>query len=163
VDLTPSPEETGLSGAEARRLLVQHGRNLLVPPKRRAGLLWLLLRTFADPMAVLLLVAGATYSVLGDRLDAAVVLAALVPIAALTLVLEVRSERALEQLEKMTAPRATAIRDDEALVVPADELVPGDLVVLQEGDIAPADGRLVTGGPLLLDESALTGESLPVH
>ncbi len=157
------PEETGLTGAEARRLLVQHGRNLLVPPKRRSGLAWLLLKAFADPMAVLLLVAGATYITLGDPVDAVVVLAALVPITAVTLVLEARSERALEQLEKMTAPAATVIRDGESLIVPAEELVPGDLVVLHEGDIVPADGALVTGGPLLLDESALTGESLPVH
>ncbi len=156
-------EETGLTGAEARRLLAQHGPNLLVPPKRRSGLIWLLLRAFADPMAVLLLVAGATYITLGDPVDAIVVLAALVPITAVTLVLEARSERALEQLEKMTAPAATVIRDDEALIVPAEELVPGDLVVLHEGDIVPADGGLVAGGPLLLDESALTGESLPVH
>ncbi|HEX9109605.1 MAG TPA: cation-transporting P-type ATPase, partial [Longimicrobiales bacterium] len=157
------PEETGLTGAQARRLLAQHGPNLLVPPSRRTGVFWLVLRTFADPMAVLLLVAGATYIVLGDKLDAVVVLAALVPIAAVTLVLEVRSERALEQLARMTAPTAMVIRDDAEISVPAEELVPGDLVVLHEGDIAPADGRLVAGGPLLLDESALTGESLPVH
>ena len=156
-------EEAGLTGAQARRLLAQHGPNLLVPPKRRSGLVFLLLRAFADPMAVLLLVAGATYMALGDPEDAIVVLAALIPITAVTLVLESRSERALDQLGKMTAPTATVIRDEESLIVPAEELVPGDLVVLHEGDIAPADGLLVSGGPLLLDESALTGESLPVH
>jgi Ca2+-transporting ATPase len=156
-------EETGLTGAQARRLLAQHGPNLLVPPKRRSGLVFLLLRAFADPMAVLLLVAGATYLALGDVEDAIVVLAALIPITAVTLVLEARSERALDQLGKMTAPTATVVRDEESLIVPAEELVPGDLVVLHEGDIAPADGLLVSGGPLLLDESALTGESLPVH
>jgi Ca2+-transporting ATPase len=113
-------------------------------------------------MVMLLLVASATYLLLRDYLDAAVSLAAVVPIALVSLVLELRAERALERLKRLTAPRAVVWRDGRRQVIPAEEVVPGDLLFLQEGDIIPADGLLVAGRQMMVDESALTGESQPV-
>lgn len=119
-------------------------------------------RAVSDPMAILLLAASVIYVSLGDLTDSAVTLAALVPITAVSLLLEVRAERALAGLRRLTAPTARARRDGVERKVPVADLVPGDVVLLQEGDVVPADGRLVETRQLAVDESALTGESHPV-
>lgn len=105
--------------------------------------------------------AAPTYAAIGDVTDAIITLAAIVPIAAVGWGLEARAERTLEQLRRLTAPTATVWRDGRHRVVAAEELVAGDLVWLHEGDVVPADGQLVQLTQLLVDESALTGESLP--
>jgi Ca2+-transporting ATPase len=155
-------KEPGLTTVEARARLAKYGPNILVPTKRRPTLFIWIVRPLADPMALLLLVAGATYLLLGDYPDAVATLVALVPITLVTLVLEARTERTLEQLRRATAPTAVVWRDGQRQVVPAEDLVPGDLVFLQEGDVIPADGILIQGIQLMVDESALTGESQPV-
>ena len=160
--LTPPPGLDGLSSDEARRLLVEHGANALVPERHRTGMASTLVRAATDPMALLLLVAGPTYLLLRDVSDAAITFAALVPIVAVGLVLEVRAERALEGLKRLTAPTATVWRDGRRQTVPTLEIVPGDLVFLQEGDVIPADGDFAAGTQVMVDESALTGESVPV-
>ncbi len=160
---TAPPEgEPGLTSEQARALLARHGPNRPVPEHRRPTFLAWVLKALADPMAILLLVAGATYLLLRDFPDAAVTLVALVPITAVTLVLDARSEHALDELKRLTAPTAAVWRDGHQQVVAAEAVVPGDLVILHEGDIVPADGELVQGAQLVLDESALTGESQPV-
>src|SRR5581483_33188 len=113
----------------------------------------------SDPMAILLVVASATYFVLGETRDGIIALVALVPIVGVSLVLELRAEHALASLRRLTAPLARVIRDGREELVPALDLVPGDAIVLREGDVIPADGRLVSGTELVVDESALTGES----
>ena len=145
-----------------KRLLAEVGPNRLVPGDARPSLAVWLLRALADPMVLLLLVAGATYLALGDRFDAIVVLVALVPIIAVGLLLEARAERALDRLKQLTAPTATVWRDGQPVVVPAEEVVPGDQIAIREGDVVPADGTLQEATQIALDESALTGESLPV-
>jgi P-type Ca2+ transporter type 2C len=158
----PAAGLVGLTSGEARLRLDEHGPNLLVPGRDRPALFALLARALADPMTLLLLVAAPTYLLLRDYADAAVVLAALVPITGVSLVLERRAERALEQLSALTARTATVWRDGEPVTMPAAELVPGDLVEVREGDVVPADGVLVEGLQVMIDESALTGESQPV-
>jgi Ca2+-transporting ATPase len=150
-----------LSEEEVRERRERFGPNVLVPERRRFGLMWAV-RFFMDPMVLLLLVAGGTYFVLGDRFDASVTLGALVPIFLVTSVLERRSERALEALKKLTLPTARVRRQLHDTVIDAREVVPGDLMLVQEGDIFVADGLLVSGTPLIVDESMLTGESYPV-
>ena len=115
-----------------------------------------------DPMAALLVVASAIYLVLGDVRDALVTSIALVPIVAVTVILEVRAERALESLRTLTAPTATVARDGVEQRLTAREIVPGDLLVVREGDIVAADAQLIAGSDLVVDESSLTGESHPV-
>ncbi len=152
----------GLTSAEAAKLLARYGPNDLVPRKRRGRVFAWLLKPFLDPMAVLLIVAGSTYLFLGDVADAAVTLAALAPITIVTLVLEARAERALERLKDLTSPTARVFRDGQLRTIPSEGVVPGDVIAVQEGDIIPADGALLEGERLMVDESALTGESQPV-
>ena len=113
-------------------------------------------------MAILLAIASVTYYVLGEVEDAVIAFVALIPVVGVGLLLELRAERALEGLRRLTAPTARAIRDGAEVVVPARDLVPGDAIVLREGDIVPADARVLAGADLVVDESSLTGESQPL-
>ncbi|MHB1415165.1 MAG: HAD-IC family P-type ATPase, partial [Chloroflexota bacterium] len=113
-------------------------------------------------MVLLLLFAGTIYGFLADYVDAAVVLIALAPIILVDIVLEARAERALEKLRNLATPTVTVWRDSQRQVISTEDLVPGDIVFLQEGDILPADGVLFSGMQLTVDESMLTGESQPV-
>lgn len=154
--------EVGLSAVEAQRRLETFGPNDLVPPDQQTGALATLRHIVTDPMAILLAIASATYYVLGEVEDAVIAFVALVPVVGVGLLLELRAERALEGLRRMTAPTARAIRDGAEVVVPARDLVPGDAIVLREGDIVPADARVLAGADLVVDESSLTGESQPL-
>ncbi len=151
----------GLSAAEAASRLVSDGPNVVVPeaPTSRWRR-WL--GPLADPMVLLLLIAAPTYLLIGETTDAIVALVALGPIAAVGWVLEARAERTLGQLRRLTAPTATVMRDGEERSLPVDEVVVGDLVRVREGDIVPADSVVRASTQVLLDESSLTGESLPV-
>jgi P-type Ca2+ transporter type 2C len=159
--LAPPEGVTGLSSAEAARRLTTDGPNQFVPTD--SGNRWRrILGPLADPMVALLLIAAPTYLLIGDTTDAIVVFVALVPIAGVGWVLEARAERTLAQLRRLTAPTAMVERDGTTITVPTEELVVGDLVWLHEGDIVPADADLLVLTQLLVDESALTGESLPM-
>jgi P-type Ca2+ transporter type 2C len=152
---------SGLSDQEAARRLTQYGPNELA----RAGAVapWrLLLEQFRNVLILILLVAVGLSLVLGHATEAIVIAAIVVLAALLGFVQEYRAERAIEALGRMAAPTATVLREGEELDVPARELVPGDVVLLHAGDRAAADGRLVDAVNLQVEESALTGESLPV-
>ncbi len=157
-----SVTESGLTSAQAAALLAEHGPNLLVPAAQRHGTFALLLGSLRDPMVLLLVVAAVVYLATGDPTDAAVTAVALIPIAAVGLVLERRSQSALDRLRALTAPTAQVRRDGEIKIIPALEIVPGDVIVVKEGEVIPADARFVEGANLVTDESSLTGESMPV-
>ncbi len=146
---------------EARR--AAHGRNELrqaTAPSTRE----LLVRQFDDPLVWLLVVAGAISGlVLGERVDAAVILAIVVLDTLLGFTQESRAERALADLRDLHAPRARVVRDGVRVSIPARDLVPGDVVELEAGDRVPGDARLVASEALLVDEAVLTGESYPVE
>jgi len=166
VDLAPAPESQrspapGLTTEEAGRRLARDGPNQVVPrdPRER----WRrLLGPLADPMVALLLVAAPTYLLIGETTDAVVALVAVVPIAAVGWLLEARAERTLDALRELTAPSATVWRDGREQTVSVEDLVAGDVVRMHEGDVVPADAELLELTQLQVDESALTGESLPV-
>ena len=153
---------SGLTTAEARLRLKEYGPNRLVSRVRRPTLLTWIVRPFSDPMVLLLLLAGVAYVLLRDYVNATIVLISIVPIALTSIVLEARAERALEGLRRLTAPTARVQRDGELRIIPTEEVVPGEILYLQEGDVIPADGILVEGTELSVDESPLTGESQPV-
>ena len=121
-----------------------------------------MLEVLREPMFLLLIAAAAVYVVLGDAGEALVLAASVAVIIAITVTQERRAEHALEALRELSSPRALVVRDGERQRIPGSEVVRGDVVVLSEGDRVPADARIESANELELDESLLSGESLPV-
>jgi Ca2+-transporting ATPase len=153
--------EHGLSQTEAASRLSQYGPNSLAA-EEEPGLVRQLGRQLGSPLVIVLLVAALLSALVGDAKDAAVIMAVVVLNALIGVVQEARAGRALAALRAMSTPRARVSRGGSVESILASELVPGDLVELRAGDVVPADGRLLDDVLLQVDESALTGESLPV-
>ena len=151
----------GLSGEEAARRLRQDGYNEL-PRRRKRTALDTSMSVVREPMFLLLLAAGAIYMLLGDAADAILLLAFVVVSMAITIIQERKADHVLESLKDMTSPRALVIRDGEPVRIAGREVVAGDALILEEGDRIAADGYLAESHDLLVDESLLTGESVPV-
>jgi Ca2+-transporting ATPase len=156
-----SSSETGLQPGEAATRLAEHGRNELSEGKRVSPIL-LLLNQFKDFMVLILMGATLISGLLGEYLDAITIVAIIVLNAVLGFTQEFRAERSLRALKELSAPAAKVIRGGVQLTVPASELVVGDLVCLESGDRVPADLRLLEASSCYVEESALTGESVPV-
>ena len=156
-----APPLPGLSTAEARQRLATSGPNEVPPPRRRTWLDRIRIQ-LVDPMIVLLCGAFVVVCWLGDVSDAVIIAAVVVLNTTLGVVQEQRAERAIAALEEMATPRAFARRDGALVELPARELVAGDEVRLEAGDVVPADVCLSTATALAVDESAMTGESVPV-
>lgn len=152
----------GLTSAEAQRRLAEEGANSL-PGAGRRGTLAIALEVVREPMFLLLVAGASIYLLLGDIREALVLVVSITVVMAITVTQERKSERALEALRDLSSPRALVIRDGGPLRVSGADVVRGDLMVLAEGDRVPADARLVSVNELMLDESLLTGESLPVE
>ena len=152
--------EQGLSRAQAQALLAEHGPNELPAPEKD-GLLRRFLRHVNDVLIYVLLGAATLTAVLQHWLDTIVILAVVVVNATVGFLQEGRAERALEGIREMLSPSAAALREGSWQTVPASELVPGDIVRLRAGDKIPADLRLLEAHELSVEESALTGESVP--
>ncbi|WP_062356580.1 cation-translocating P-type ATPase [Herbidospora yilanensis] len=158
---TRSFERRGLSTDEATALLERHGPNL--PPRRPPTPLWRRIAgQMRDPLIVVLLVAAALTAITGDWADMSVILLVVVVNTTVGVVQEVRADRAITALSRLTAPSARVVRDGVQKPVPAAEVVLGDLLVVAEGDVIPADAVVVEQAALLVDESALTGESVSI-
>jgi Ca2+-transporting ATPase len=151
----------GLSAADASERHARFGPNQ-IEEQRRSTWPEVLARQFLDVLVGILAVAAAVAFLLGDTTDGLTILAIVVLNGALGFVQEWRAERALAALRQLLAPQCEAIRDGRARRLDATDLVPGDLVVLDTGDRVPADVRVVEATQLACDESALTGESVPV-
>jgi Ca2+-transporting ATPase len=162
VSASATDRRHGLDAAEAARRLAAEGANELRPP-RRHGFLAILREALGEPMLQLLLFAGIVYLAIGGLADALMLLAMAVLNIALVVVQEQRTERVLASLRDLTSPRALVIREGGQLRIPGREVVRGDLVHLEEGDRVPADARVLDCNDLELDESLLTGESVPVR
>ena len=153
---------SGLTQAEAAARLAQQGYNELERPRRRT-IIRIARDVFREPMFQLLLAAGAVYLVLGDLREALMLLGFALVNVLIVAAEESKTERVLEALRDLTSPRALVIRDEERRRIPARDVVRGDLVILEEGDRVPADALLRTCHDLEIDESLLTGESVPVR
>jgi Ca2+-transporting ATPase len=154
--------EHGLSSEEAAQRLTKHGANALPEPARRS-LLGLFVGQFRSPLIYLLFAAAGVALALGHTSDAAVIFTVVLLNALIGAFQEGRAERSLLALRRLATLNARVVRDGAERVLPAREIVPGDLLVLEAGDAVPADARLVDGAALQLAEAALTGESVPVR
>lgn len=158
----------GLNQRECQRRLEQYGKNELCPAKRR-GLPARFFSQFQDLMVLILLAAAAVSFAVswvrgdGEYVDSLIILAIVVCNAVIGTVQEVRADRAIQALKKLSSPHAWVIREGRRQRVESSQLVPGDLVVLQAGDLVPADLRLLKSAELKIEESALTGESVPAE
>jgi Ca2+-transporting ATPase len=152
----------GLSSEEAKRRLAAEGANTL-PGAGRRTVLAIALEVVREPMFLLLVAGALIYIVLGDVREAAILAASIVVVITITITQERKSERALEALRDLSSPRALVVRDGAPLRIAGADVVRGDLMILAEGDRVPADARLSVANELMVDESLLTGESLPVE
>ncbi len=156
---------SGLSPAQARERLEQYGPNQLAGAPKKP--LWArFLDQMKDPMILVLLAAAALSLVSSggeDWVEAVIILVIVVVNACISISQEDSAEKALEALQKMSAPLAKVIRGGEQIRLETDALVPGDIIVLEAGDLVPADARILECANLKADESAMTGESVPVN
>lgn len=151
----------GLTSAEAARLLAQYGPNEPAPV-RRLSLVVQLLRLFANPLVLILLVASAISVALRQRTDAVIIVTIVLVGTSINFWQTYRSQRAADRLRASVTPTATLKRDGAWREVPIRLVVPGDLIELTAGDLVPADARLIESRDLSVQQSMLTGESLPV-
>ncbi|KUK75116.1 MULTISPECIES: calcium-transporting P-type ATPase, PMR1-type [Methanobacterium] len=152
----------GLSSSEAQKRLSEHGKNELVEEKK-AGPLRIFLEQFKEILILILIIAAIAAYYVGDTIDAVVILVVVVINAVVGFIQEYRAEKAMEKLKGLISTEAVVLRDGQEQTVPAGELTLGDIVLLEEGDNVPADLRIIESYDLLIDESAMTGESLPVE
>ena len=160
-----SPESktpTGLSSAEARTRLAQEGYNEL-PSTRQRSTFAIAVEVAREPMFLLLIASVAIYLALGDLREALVLSFSLFVIFGITIFQERKTERALEALRDLSSPRALVVRDGEQQRIAGREVARGDILILTEGDRVPADAVLLACNDLMVDESLLTGESVPVR
>jgi Ca2+-transporting ATPase len=157
----PPTDRTGLSEQEATARLAEFGPNL-VAARHPVHMLARVLDQLRDPLTLVLLAAAALTVATGDHADTLIILVVVVANTVVGVVQEVRADAAVAALTELTAPTARVVRDGISTVVPARDVVPGDLLELAEGDIVPADAELVEAAAVLVDESALTGESVPI-
>lgn len=151
----------GLTTADAQHRLAKYGPNT-IPEKRRRSLLMILLGQFGDFMIMVLLAAALISGIIGEPQDTIAILVIVLLNAIIGAIQEFRAESAVAALREMATPEAVVLRDGKSITLAASELVPGDIVLLQAGNVVPADLRLLEVVEMQIDESALTGESIPV-
>lgn len=152
----------GIQSSTLEKRKETYGLNEL-EKKKQTTVLQMFLEQFKDYMILILMVASIVSIFIGEVTDAVVILAIVVLNACFGVYQEYRAGKALEALQKMSAPNATVIRDGELISVPSIDIVPGDIVQLDTGDYVPADVRIIESTNLQIDEAALTGESVPVN
>lgn len=154
--------QSGLSDREAGRKLKELGPNTL-EIKKKISVFKILLQQFSDFMVLVLLASTAISALMGEITEAVTIIAIVILNAVLGFIQEFRTEKTLEALKGLAAPTARVIRSGRTTVIPAEQVVPGDLVVLEAGDRVPADSAIIECNNLQVDESLLTGESVPVE
>ena len=157
----PSWSGQGLSDDEARARLARDGPNRLPQPRRR-GWPRIALEALRQPMILLLLATTLAYALLGSGTDAIGLLVSVLLIGVISAYQQQRTERVLESLRQLSSPRSRVLRSGRVQRIASQDIVKGDLLLLAEGDRLACDGTLVQAQSLLIDESLLSGESVPV-
>ncbi|MDP2168502.1 MAG: cation-translocating P-type ATPase [Thermodesulfovibrionales bacterium] len=160
-ELSVDPKR-GLEPDEVRERLLKYGLNELKEKKGKSPFM-MLLDQFKDFMIIVLIIAGVISGIIGELSDTIAIIVIVVLNAVVGFVQEYRAEKAMAALKKMAAPAALVMRGGAAASIPAAGLVPGDIVILEAGNVVPADMRLVDAARLKVEEAALTGESMPVE
>lgn len=158
----PDIVHTGLSDREARKKLLEHGPNTLTE-KKKMSLFRLFFQQFKDFMVLILLGSTAVSAFMGDAVEAVTIIAIVMLNAILGFIQEFRTEKTMEALKNLAAPTATVVRGGKPVSIPAEDIVPGDIILIETGDRIPADALLLECSSLQVDESLLTGESVPVE
>ena len=162
LSLPSTDNTTGLTEVEARRRLKQYGYNDPVKVQKTSRIIQFLL-LFAEPLIAILLVASAVSAIVGDAVNAVIILVMVLLGVILNFIQTSRSQNASEALKKAVSLTATVLRNGNWIEITRREVVPGDLIRLSAGDLVPADANLIESNTLHVAESALTGESLPVE
>ncbi|PJA86820.1 MAG: ATPase [Candidatus Moranbacteria bacterium CG_4_9_14_3_um_filter_42_9] len=150
----------GLSSADAKKRLLENGYNEL-PEAERDSYLSIFLRQFKSPLIYILLAAGIVVFLMGETIDASIIFFVIIFNAAVGAIQEGKAQNTFLALKKFIKGRATILRDGEEMIVSDREIVPGDIIVIREGEKVPADARLIVSNYLKINEAALTGESIP--
>jgi len=153
---------SGVSEVVAKERLTQYGLNVL-QAKKGASPLLVFFRQFLNPLIYVLLAAAIVSAVVGHYLDAYVITGILILNAIIGFTQETRAEKAMEALVRLAAPKAKVRREGKVRLIPANEVVPGDVVIVETGDRVPVDARIVEAAELKVNESILTGESMPAE
>jgi Ca2+-transporting ATPase len=161
VNKLETDSDKGLSDVEVEKRKSKYGLNKLAEGKRKSFMM-MFFAQFKDFMILVLLIAAAISGVIGEPIDSMIIVAIVIVNAIIGAVQENRAEESLAALKKLTIPEAKVIRNGDKQIIKSVELVPGDIVMLDAGDYIPADGRLIESASLKVQESALTGESVPV-
>ncbi|MCD3194128.1 calcium-translocating P-type ATPase, PMCA-type [Clostridium botulinum C] len=151
----------GLTSDEAKKRMKEYGPNIL-EKKKRISPVKIFLEQFNDFIIWVLISATILSAIMGQKADAITIVIIVVMNAILGFIQEYKTEKSLEALQNLTAPTSKVLRDQEVKVISAEELVPGDIIILESGDRIPADSMLIEGNSLVVDESLLTGESVGV-
>ncbi|WP_297404774.1 cation-translocating P-type ATPase [uncultured Cetobacterium sp.] len=152
----------GLSSTEIERLKEQYGENKLNEGEKQTSLK-IFLEQFKDFLVIILIIAAAISFISGNKESTIVILAVISMNAILGTVQQIKAEKSLESLKKMSSPKATVMRDGEKKEIDSSELLPGDIVYIEAGDIIPSDARVIESYSLMVNESSLTGESESVE
>ncbi|MBU3192889.1 calcium-translocating P-type ATPase, PMCA-type [Clostridium algidicarnis] len=152
----------GLSSNEAKSRLEKYGENKLASKPKKTGI-QIFMSQLKDPMIFILLVAALVSGIMGEISDAIIILLVIFINAIVGTVQESKAEKALEALKKLSTPKAIVKRDGVSTEIPSENVVPGDIIILDAGRYIPADLRLITTANMKVEESALTGESVPVE
>jgi len=153
---------SGISELEAAEKLKREGYNE-IPSSEKRNFLKLLIEIIKEPMFILLILCDSVYFILGDIQEGIMLLGFVFVVIGITFYQENKTERALDALRNLSSPRALVIRDGQHRRIPGREVVTGDFIILSEGDRVPADSIVISSSNLLVDESLLTGESMPVR
>lgn len=151
----------GLTSEEAKKRLLTYGANEIIPSNFETGFTELK-KVLLDPMGLMLLSLAGLHGLIGKGSDALILLAAYIPVTAVDVILELRAQKALREMHSALSISAKVLRDGEVSIVPIRELVIGDILIFEEGQSLPADGVILESADLMANESALTGESIPV-
>src|SRR3989338_10520382 len=155
-------ESSGLNDGQVYKRLIRDGHNEL-PSQKPQTIVSILVNVIREPMLLLLLGCGSVYFLLGAMRDALMLVTFVFVVIGITFYQEKKTEKALDALKNLASPRALVIRNGTQIRIPGREVVMDDMLVLREGDRVPADATVLSSSNVLVDESLLTGESLPVR